>query len=598
MVDIDSRSSYRSNSSRDRDRRDRDRRSEREDRKDREYDRRDKEHDRRASSYHSRHHSSHSYSKDSSNKRHGSPSREQREIKKRKEEKSKDNVLEEEKMDAVEYQKRVAEQLTQMQDKEPDTDKLLEERRLKRQAILAKYQKEQVNNTDKVVETPETKNSKEESKEVEVKEESKLEIAANSQAKGETAEAAGSDEEALSNIEDPTSPIQFDPIPTEEPNQEEEQKEEDSDGFDMFSNSPINTEEFSAKPVRRDFSSPSNAIIETDDQGYIDIPIGTMLSDRYQVISRLGSGVFSKVLKAKDMVTNDEVAIKVIRQNEAMKRVGVKEVEILTLIASRDPDDKFCCARLITHFRDRDFLCLVFSLEGEDLLEIVKKYGRGVGLSIQAVQVYAKQLFRALYHIKKLGLVHADLKPTNILVNKNRSRLRLSDFGSAHPMKEAEPSPFLVTGWYRAPEIILGLPYTYGIDMWATACTLFEVATGKTLFRGNSNNDMIRLHLAAKGRDSLSRKFLKKALFKHEYFDDNLNFLEKRIDPITGREYTHPVLVNEPTRDLKAELLTGQNKEDIPKVLLLYDLLWRALTLDPTKRLTVEEALKHPFIKA
>lgn len=597
MVDIDSRSSYRSTSSRDRDRRDRDRRSEREDRRDREYDRRDKEHDRRASSYHSRHYSSHSYSKDSSsNKRYRSPSREQRELKKRKEEKHKEeNALEEEKIDTVEYQKRVAEQLNQMQDKEPDKDKLIEERRLKRQAILAKYQKEQ-NNTDNVVETPETKNSKEETKEVEIKEESNLEIAANGQAKGETADAAGSDEEALSNIEDPTSPIQFDPI-TEEP-KEEEQKEEDSDGFDMFSNSPINTDEFRAKPARRDFSSPSNTIIETDDQGYIDIPVGTMLSERYQVISRLGSGVFSKVLKAKDMVTNDEVAIKVIRQNEAMKRVGVKEVEILTLIASRDPDDKFCCARLITHFRDRDFLCLVFSLEGEDLLEIVKKYGRGVGLSIQAVQVYAKQLFRALYHIKKLGLVHADLKPTNILVNKNRSRLRLSDFGSAHPMKEAEPSPFLVTGWYRAPEIILGLPYSYGIDMWATACTLFEVATGKTLFRGNSNNDMIRLHLAAKGRDTLARKFLKKALFKHEYFDDNLNFLEKRIDPITGREYTHPILVNEPTRDLKADLLTGQNKEDIPKVLLLYDLLWRALTLDPAKRLTVEEALKHPFIKA
>jgi len=293
---------------------------------------------------------------------------------------------------------------------------------------------------------------------------------------------------------------------------------------------------------------------------------------------------------------NKTVAIKVIRHNEAMKRVGAKEVEILELITSRDPDDKLCCARLITHFEDREFLCLVFELEGDDLLDVIKKFGRGVGLSIKAVQVYAKQLFRALYHLRRLGLIHADIKPTNILVNSNRSRLRLSDFGSAHTIKEAEPTPFLVTGWFRAPEIILGLPYSYGIDMWAVACTLYEAATGRILFRGNSNNEMLRLHLAVKGRDTLSKKMMKKSLFWREYFDDNLSFQERKIDPVTGKEYIHPFTVNEPTRDIKAELLAGQHKEDFPKVYQLHDLLQKALTLDPSKRLTVEEAFKHPFL--
>jgi serine/threonine-protein kinase PRP4 len=513
-------------------------------------------------------------------------------------------VVVEEKIDPVEYQKIVEEQLNQMQTKEPDTDKLLEERRLKRQAILAKYQKDKELANDNESKSKEEVGNESKSMEVDMELPKKVteEPIAAEEVQNKPLETADTTNghEALSNLEDPTSPIEFDPISLEEPKQEEEQpKEEDSDGFDMFSDSPAGEVPIPTS-IRRDFSSPANAntMIETDAEGYIDIPIGTVLSDRYQVISRLGSGVFSKVLKAKDITTNAEVAVKVIRQNEAMKRVGVKEVEILTQIANRDPEDKFCCARLITHFRDRDFLCLVFSLEGEDLLEVVKKFGRGVGLSIQAVQVYAKQLFRALYHIKRLGLIHADLKPTNILVNENHTRLRLSDFGSAHSIKEVEPSPFMVTGWFRAPEIILGLSYGYGIDMWAAACALFEVATGKILFRGNSNNDMLRLHLAAKGRDTISKKFLKKGLFHHEYFDDNLNFLEKRLDTVTGKEYTKPVPVNEPTRDLKAELLAGQKKDDIPKVLLLYDLLWKGLTLDPSKRLTVEEALKHPFISS
>jgi len=182
------------------------------------------------------------------------------------------------------------------------------------------------------------------------------------------------------------------------------------------------------------------------------------------------------------------------------------------------------------------------------------------------------------------------------LVNNQRTRLCLSDFGSALYIREVEPTPCLVTGWFRAPEIILGIPYSYGVDMWAVACTLFEMATGKILFRGGSNNDMFRLHLAVKGKDTLTKKLLKKAIFRNDYFDDNLEFLEKRVDPVTGREYIHPVSINEPTRDIKTELLAKQNPEDIPKVLQLHDLLQKAFTLDPYKRLSVEEALKHPFL--
>jgi len=238
-----------------------------------------------------------------------------------------------------------------------------------------------------------------------------------------------------------------------------------------------------------------------------------------------------------------------------------------------------------------------FELEGYDLLDLIKKYGRGVGLKVSAIQIYAKQLLLSLYHLKKVGLIHADLKPTNILVNEARTKIRLSDFGSAHSAQEAETAPFLVTGWFRPPEVILGLKYSFPIDVWSAGCTLYQMATGNILFHGCSNNNMLKMHLTVKGRDTLTKKLLKKAAFFHEYFDEHLNFLEKRMDPVTGREYIHPLLVNDRTRNIDEELMKGQPIEDQPKVSQLAELIHSMLILDPLKRITPEEALKHPFFK-
>jgi len=181
------------------------------------------------------------------------------------------------------------------------------------------------------------------------------------------------------------------------------------------------------------------------------------------------------------------------------------------------------------------------------------------------------------------------------LVNEARTKIRLSDFGSALNLEEVETAPSLVTGWYRPPEVILGLKYGYPIDVWSAGCTLYQLATGKILFPGYSNNDMLRLHLEVKGKDTLSKKLLKKGSFFNLYFDEHLNFLERRIDPITCKEFIHPVIINEPTRNIEEELMKEQLLEDKPKVLQLADLIKKTLSFDPAKRITAEEALKHSF---
>lgn len=88
-----------------------------------------------------------------------------------------------------------------------------------------------------------------------------------------------------------------------------------------------------------------------------------------------------------------------------------------------------------------------------NLREVLKKYGKDVGLHIKAVRSYSQQLFLALKLMKKANILHADIKPDNILVNESRLLLKLCDFGSASYAHENEITPYLVSRFYRAPEI-------------------------------------------------------------------------------------------------------------------------------------------------
>lgn len=88
-----------------------------------------------------------------------------------------------------------------------------------------------------------------------------------------------------------------------------------------------------------------------------------------------------------------------------------------------------------------------------NLRDVLKKYGKDVGISIKAVRVYAQQLFLSLSLLKKCNILHADIKPDNILVTESKNVLKLCDLGSASDASENEITPYLVSRFYRAPEI-------------------------------------------------------------------------------------------------------------------------------------------------
>ena len=125
-------------------------------------------------------------------------------------------------------------------------------------------------------------------------------------------------------------------------------------------------------------------------------------------------------------------------------------------------------------FTFKQHLCLVFEPLAMNLRDVVKKYGSGVGLHVKAVRSYSQQLFLALKLLRKCHILHADIKPDNILVNESKSVLKSCDFGSWSDIKDAEITPYLLSRFYRA---------------------LYDdvkLATGKIMLSGRTNNHMLK----------------------------------------------------------------------------------------------------------
>ncbi|EDV25501.1 uncharacterized protein TRIADDRAFT_24000, partial [Trichoplax adhaerens] len=335
-----------------------------------------------------------------------------------------------------------------------------------------------------------------------------------------------------------------------------------------------------------------------DDEGYYRVRIGELLDKRYKVYGYTGQGVFSNVVRARDTTRGDqEVAIKIIRNNEMMHKTGLRELEMLKKLNEADRDDKYHCLRLYRNFFHRNHLCLVFESLSMNLREVLKKYGKNVGLNIKAVRSYAQQLLLSLKLLKRCSILHADIKPDNILVNEQKLVLKLCDFGSASIVSENDITPYLVSRFYRAPEIIIGKSYDYTIDLWSVGCTLFEIYTGKILFPGKTNNEMLKLMMDMKGK--MPNKVIRKGMCKDEHFDMNGNFINREIDKVTGKEKISIISNLNSSKDLLAMLVGNQRLEEshYRKVTQLKDLLDKIFMLDPAKRISINEALSHPFIK-
>ncbi|KAK9861667.1 hypothetical protein WJX84_010633, partial [Apatococcus fuscideae] len=219
-----------------------------------------------------------------------------------------------------------------------------------------------------------------------------------------------------------------------------------------------------------------------------EFPIRTndLIAGRYQVMDFLGSAAFSKAVQALDVKTGMLVCLKIIKNNKDYLDQSLDEIKLLKYVNENDPNDEYGILHLFDYFYYKEHLILVCELLRANLYEF-QKYNRESGeapyFTLRRVQSIARQVLQSLDFMHSLGLIHADLKPENILIKSySRCEVKVIDLGSSCFTTD-HLSSYVQSRSYRAPEVILGIPYNQKVDIWSLGCILAELLSGSVLFQ-------------------------------------------------------------------------------------------------------------------
>lgn len=145
------------------------------------------------------------------------------------------------------------------------------------------------------------------------------------------------------------------------------------------------------------------------------------------------------------------------------------------------------------------------------------KFNRFQGLSLNLIKRFALQILQALVLLQQNRIIHCDLKPENILLKQsNRSAIKVIDFGSSC-FSDKKVYTYIQSRFYRAPEVIMGMPYTTAIDMWSFGCILVELYTGFPIFPGENETQQIMCIMEFLGVPPY--EYLHKATRRKMFFD-------------------------------------------------------------------------------
>ncbi|XP_062538508.1 probable serine/threonine-protein kinase dyrk2 isoform X3 [Armigeres subalbatus] len=334
--------------------------------------------------------------------------------------------------------------------------------------------------------------------------------------------------------------------------------------------------------------------VRDDADGHLIYHTGDILHNRYKILATLGEGTFGRVVKVKDMEMDHTMALKVIKNVEKYREAAKLEINALEKIAEKDPTFQHLCVKMLDWFDYHGHMCIAFEMLGLSVFDFLRE-NNYEPYPMDHVRHMAYQLCYAVKFLHENKLTHTDLKPENILFvdsefttsfngRKNRevrrvkcTDIRLIDFGSA-TFDHEHHSTIVSTRHYRAPEVILELGWSQPCDVWSIGCIMFELYLGITLFQTHDNRE----HLAMMERilGTIPYRMARKTRTKY-FHHGKLDWDEKSSAGRYVRDHCKPL-----HRYVLAET---------PDHLQLFDIIRRMLEYDPANRITLGEALRHPF---
>ncbi|ELP86961.1 serine/threonine protein kinase ppk15, putative [Entamoeba invadens IP1] len=324
---------------------------------------------------------------------------------------------------------------------------------------------------------------------------------------------------------------------------------------------------------------------------------------RYKVVQLLGRGTFGQVLKCIDLKDGKYVAIKVLKNRPAYFKQSLIELTVLHFLNKfYDNSPHSRVLKMHDYFMYYNHICIVTEMLGIDLYELTRR-NHNHGFSIQTIRKFIQQILRALLVLAKGNIVHCDIKPENVLLVGQTSKVKLIDFGSAC-FENYTLYSYIQSRHYRAPEVVLGLPYSCAIDMWSIGCMTAELFLGYPLFGATSEYNLLYKMQEALGeiptemleRGTKTSKyfyneegvFLFKEQFEFEY-ENNVKIPQNR-DYFKYTSLKDLILLNQ----VKISTNDARSSDEVRQCLL--DFIQRCLSYNPSERLTPDQALTHPFI--
>uniref|UniRef100_A0A1B0GAM6 Stress-activated protein kinase JNK n=4 Tax=Glossina TaxID=7393 RepID=A0A1B0GAM6_GLOMM len=302
----------------------------------------------------------------------------------------------------------------------------------------------------------------------------------------------------------------------------------------------------------------------------------TILS-RYQNLRPIGSGAQGIVCAAYDTVTEQNVAIKKLSrpfQNVTHAKRAYREFKLMKLVNHKNIIgllNAFTPQRNLEEFQD---VYLVMELMDANLCQVIQ-----MDLDHDRMSYLLYQMLCGIKHLHSAGIAHRDLKPSNIVV-KADCTLKILDFGLARTAGTTfMMTPYVVTRYYRAPEVILGMGYKENVDIWSVGCIMGEMIRGGVLFPGTDHIDQWNKIIEQLGTPSAS--------FMQRLQPTVRNYVENR-PRYSGYSFDR----------LFPDVLfpSDNNEQSRRKAAEARDLLSKMLVIDPEQRISVEQALLHSYI--